>query len=81
MQVTIFESIYHTKAPRYISMGYALRRIAEGSSKDAIELVRNGDKEAKKRLPIVLFSGQFSDRSDDGLFDHSGFIEKSIICL
>ena len=74
MQVTIFESIYHTKSPRYISLGLALRRIQDGSSEKTIELVRSGDKESKKKLPIVLFSGQFSDRTDDGLFDHSGFI-------
>ncbi len=74
MQVTIFESIYHTKSPRYISLGLALRRIQDGSSEKTIDLVRSGDKESKKKLPIVLFSGQFSDRTDDGLFDHSGFI-------
>lgn len=74
MKVTIFESIYHTNKPSYIGVGQALRRIQSGTSMATIGLVRDGDKEAKKKLPIVLFSGQFSERSDDGLFDHSGFI-------
>lgn len=52
----------------------ALDRIREGQSKTTIESVRDGDKDAKKTLPIVCFSGEFSDRSDEGLFDHSGLI-------
>ena len=74
MKVTIFESIYLTNNPSYITVGQALRRIQNGSSQKTIEVVRGGDKNAKKKLPIVLFSGQFSERSDDKLFDHSGFI-------
>jgi hypothetical protein len=36
--------------------------------------VRGGDKEKKKELPVVCFSGEFSSRADDALFEHSGFI-------
>jgi len=36
--------------------------------------VREGDKEKKKELPVVCFSGEFSSRSDEALFEHSGFI-------
>jgi hypothetical protein len=36
--------------------------------------VRSGNKEKKKELPVVCFSGEFSSRSDDALFEHSGFI-------
>jgi hypothetical protein len=36
--------------------------------------VRDGDKEKKKELPVVCFSGEFASRSDDALFEHSGFI-------
>ena len=36
--------------------------------------VRDGNKEKKKELPVVCFSGEFASRSDDALFEHSGFI-------
>ena len=36
--------------------------------------VRDGDKTKKQELPVVCFSGEFSSRSDDALFEHSGFI-------
>jgi len=36
--------------------------------------VRDGDKEKKKELPVVCFSGEFASRADDALFEHSGFI-------
>tara|TARA_R110002167_G_scaffold89273_4_gene240846 strand:- start:4420 stop:6117 length:1698 start_codon:yes stop_codon:yes gene_type:complete len=39
-----------------------------------IDQVREGDKDKKLSLPVVLFSGEFSKRSDDALFEHSGFI-------
>ena len=55
-------------------MPTALRRIQEGKSKSIIEEVRSGDKAKKKELPIVCFSGEFSTRSDDALFEHSGYI-------
>ena len=52
----------------------ALSRIQEGKSKDLIDEVRSGNKEKKKKLPVVCFSGEFSSRTDDALFEHSGFI-------
>ena len=36
--------------------------------------VRDGDKDKKKELPVVCFSGEFASRADDALFEHSGFI-------
>lgn len=52
----------------------ALKRIQEGSSATTINEVRSGNKDAKKKLPVVLFSGEFSERRDEALFEHSGFI-------
>ena len=49
-------------------------RIQQGKSKNLIAEVRGGNKEKKKRLPVVCFSGEFSSRADDALFEHSGFI-------
>ena len=36
--------------------------------------VRNGEKEKKLQLPVVCWSGEFTERTDDALFEHSGFI-------
>ena len=36
--------------------------------------VRDGDKEKKLQLPVVCWSGEFTERTDDALFEHSGFI-------
>ena len=52
----------------------ALQRIQGGRSKSLIKKIRSGDKSKKKELPIVCFSGEFSSRNDDALFEHSGFI-------
>jgi hypothetical protein len=52
----------------------ALSRIQRGRSKDLIHEIREGGKEKKIKLPVVCFSGEFSSRSDEGLFEHSGFI-------
>ena len=74
MTVTIFQSIKDTKAPHHIAMPTALRRIQQGKSKSIISEVRAGEKAKKKELPIVCFSGEFSERNDDALFEHSGYI-------
>jgi len=74
MKVTFFKNLYDKDSPHHVDIHTALERIREGQSKTTIESVRDGDKDAKKKLPIVCFSGEFSDRSDEGLFDHSGLI-------
>ncbi len=74
MTVTIFKSIKDTKAPHHIGMPTALRRIQQGKSKSIISEVRAGEKAKKRELPIVCFSGEFSERNDDALFEHSGYI-------
>ena len=52
----------------------ALKRIREGKSQILIEAVRNGSKDFKKKLPVVLFSGEFETRNDNALARHSQFI-------
>jgi hypothetical protein len=71
--VTIFEDLYN-KAPLYITVETALQRIQSGKQKQKIERVRSGDKDAKKLLPIVLWSGVFNERKDESLQKHSGII-------
>ena len=51
-----------------------MERIQTGKSNTLVSEVREGNKEKKKELPVVCFSGEFSSRSDEALFEHSGFI-------
>ena len=74
MQVTIFKSVFDKENPHHITLETALRRIQTGKSSTLVSEVRGGDKEKKKELPVVCFSGEFSSRADDALFEHSGFI-------
>ncbi len=71
--VTIFEDLYN-KEPLYITVETALQRIQSGKQKLKIDRVRDGDKDAKKLLPIVLWSGVFESRKDESLQKHSGII-------
>jgi len=76
--VTIFRNIFD-KSPNYITVEQALERIKTGRSKQAVEEIRNQlDKERadklKMNLPSVCFSGKFTERKDDCLQDHSGYI-------
>jgi hypothetical protein len=76
--VTIFRNIFD-KLPNYITVEQALERIKTGRSKQAVEEIRNQlDKERadklKMNLPSVCFSGKFTERKDDFLQDHSGYI-------
>ena len=74
MQVTIFKNVYDKTNPHHIALETALQRIQTGKSSTLVSSVRNGDKEKKKELPVVCFSGEFSSRADDALFEHSGFL-------
>ncbi len=74
MKVTIFKNVYEKENPHHITLKTALRRIQEGKSSSTIAKIRNGDKNKKLSLPVVLFSGEFSKRSDEALFEHSGHI-------
>lgn len=73
-QVTFLSNVKETKLMHYQSVGLALTRIQSGKSKSLVEQVRAGDKNAKIKLPVVLFSGMFKERRDDMLFEHSGLI-------
>ena len=74
MQVTIFKNVFDKTNPHYIPLQQALERIQTGRSSTLVDEVRDGDKEKKKELPVVCFSGEFSSRADDALFEHSGFV-------
>lgn len=75
IQVTCFSSIYDKDNPEYISLADAIRNIKLGNSKEMVEELRaTKDKGIKIQLPVVLFSGTFSSRRDDDIFEHSNFI-------
>ena len=73
MNVSVAKNMY-AESLHTVDLMKALDRIREGKSKDAVELVRQGDKSSKKKLPMVMFSGEFSHRKDVGLQRHSGMI-------
>lgn len=62
--ITIFKNSYENLDTHYINVSTALKRIKEGSSKDAIEKIRTLTKEGKsvdslkKKLPSVVFGGE-----------------------
>ena len=76
MRVTIFQDLYKKEAQdaHVVQIATALKRIQEGNSATKIEAIRNGSKDFKKTLPVVLFSGEFKGRYDDALERHSKFI-------
>ena len=74
MRVTIFKNVFDKTNPHHIPLQQALDRIKNGKSSTLVSDVREGNKEKKKELPVVCFSGEFSSRSDEALFEHSGFI-------
>ena len=76
MRVTIFQDLYKKDKSdaHVIQLATALKRIQEGNSATTIEAIRNGAKEFKKKLPVVLFSGEFESRNDEALTRHSQFI-------
>ena len=74
MQVTIFKNVFDKTNPHHIPLQQALERIQTGKSSTVIDEVRAGNKDKKKALPVVCFSGEFSSRADDALFEHSGFV-------
>lgn len=84
-QITLFKNITNTQEPHHATLKTALERIKTGRSKSLIEKVRGlysvdqhgnsvPDKTAKKELPVVLFSGKFDYRADEGLVEHNGLV-------
>ena len=72
--ITIYKSVYETEKPNYISLDKALERIKSGQQLERINEIRNGDRDQKIKLPIVLFRGKFASRKDEDLRQHSGVI-------
>lgn len=77
--ITIYKDIYSVSTPFYRDISFVLDRIKKGVNKELIEKIRSEkDKEKrnklKEKLPAILFSGTFQQRSVIGIKEHSGFI-------
>jgi uncharacterized Zn-finger protein len=78
-KVTIFDNLYTLKTPKYADIDYVLSKIKSESCSEIVETIRlekdkSSRNQIKKKLPCILFSGEFSSRSDDAFVNHSGFI-------
>lgn len=79
-QISIYRNIFDTTSQYTTTIDNALERIKTGiKSRNQISILRNESDEnriskLKEQLPSITFSGVFSERVDDKLVKHSGFI-------
>lgn len=77
--ITVFDDLYSLDTPRYVDIDYVLNSIYQEKIKELVDSVRaEKDKSKrnliKKKLPCILFSGEFTKRSDSAMVKHSGYI-------
>lgn len=72
--VTLFKQLYETDVPYIVSIDKVIDRIKTGASRERIAKIRKGDKEEKKKLPCIVFAGEFQQRNKKGLINHSGLM-------
>lgn len=74
-KVSVFKDLFKsTDVPYIVHIEKVINRIKLGKSKSLIDQIRNGNKDLKKKLPSILFSGEFSERNAKGLKHHSGLM-------
>lgn len=79
MIITVFKSLTNTSSPIHVDVMKVLEQIRTGEDKkELLENIRTleGDeyKEAKKKLPIICFGGEFGNRSKEGIVMGSGIL-------
>ena len=79
MKITIFKDIKSTSQPFYVDVSIILTRIQEGKSKDLVKKIRLEKDKSKRNLikqslPAICFSGEFTNRNDNTINQHSGLI-------
>lgn len=74
IKISIFKTLYNTDVPYIITLEKCIDRIKTGKSESNINLIRGGNKEVKKKLPAVVFAGEFTERNKKGLINHSGLM-------
>lgn len=73
--ISVFKDLFKsTDVPYIITLEKSLMRIKKGTSKPLIDQIRKGNKELKKKLPSILFAGEFQERKRSGLKKHSGLM-------
>lgn len=77
--ISLFKNIFETKNGVSLDIDDFLENIKNGYWQDIvlpIRAIRDEDarREAKKLVPYVTLSGEFSERADDAIIRHSGFI-------
>ena len=80
-QVTIYQNVFKKDEPHYLNPIQAISRIRSGKSQQLVDEVRAGDKSKKTDLPIVLWSGIFTERKDESLHEHSSLIVLTLTIL
>jgi transcriptional regulator NrdR family protein len=79
MKVTVFKDLFKTDVPFIVPIEKIIDRIKEGTSKNLIEKIRvctskDERNSLKKKLPAIIFSGEFRERHKNGLISHSGLM-------
>lgn len=80
MNITVFKDLFRsTDVPYIVPIEKIIKRIKDGTSKDLILKIRKEQDEdkkdyLKKKLPSILFAGEFTERSKSGLKSHSGLM-------
>lgn len=76
--ISLYDNVKVTKNFKSIPLSIFLDDIREGKWQDKVLNLRTLPEparvEAKKKVPCVTISGQFADRKDNGMGEHSGFI-------
>lgn len=77
MNITVFKTISSTSTAFKVHVNVALERIRTGKDLEIINKIRLSEseeerKKLKEELPSFCFSGTFSQRTENGLKNHSG---------
>lgn len=77
--ITVFKDFSDTKNPKYYDIDKVLNQIKTCKIQKQIDELRlcqdeKKKKELKKLLPCILFSGEFKERKDKAIINHSGFV-------
>ena len=78
-KITVFKNFADTKNPKFFDIDVVLEQIRTCKIQKQIDELRlcqdsKKKKELKKQLPCILFSGEFSERSDKKIKKHSSFV-------
>ena len=75
IEISVFKSLFKpNEIPYVVPISKIVKRIRQGSSKELVEEIRKGNKDKKKELPAIVFSGLFNERNSNGLKQHSGLM-------